>query len=151
MDRTFPHLLVVALATALVSLPAAADGSDGRGARTVAPYRTHPLGPGPDYGPEADDPCRRLAAARWGADYVAGVDAYGRKVAPADLEPGPAADTAPIVAFDIPVPGRPGKARRRDMIAGTVTVDTATGLVELDGRPLNVSETAWLREFCLGR
>jgi hypothetical protein len=151
MLRTIASLLIVCVATAVVTLPAAADEEVLFGGRSIDPYRTHPLSPGPEYDHDSADPCRQLAAARWGADYVAGVDAYGRRVAPADLDHGRYSDSGPVVSFDVLVPRRPGAARRDDMIAGTVTIDTATGLVALDGRPLAPSDLAYLQEACAGR
>lgn len=147
MNRMFAILCALCLMTPF----ARADGMAPRDARPAAPYRTHALSPGASYGPEGADPCQRLAGARWGADYVAGVDAYGRPVAPADLDGGRAEGTAPVVTFDLPVPRGHRKARRNGMTAGTVTVDTGTGLVELDGRPLNPEDGDRLRELCLGR
>jgi hypothetical protein len=151
MHRTITSLLIACVATAVATLPAAADEEVLLGGRSVDPYRTHPLSPRPEYGPGSADPCRQLAAALWGADYVAGVDPHGRGVAPADLDHGRYGDAGPVVSFDVPVPRRPGAASRDDMIAGTVTVDTATGLVALDGRPLDPSDLAYLREACAGR
>jgi hypothetical protein len=149
MRPIIANLLILGLAIAPAIPTAAADEEVLLGGRAAAPYRTRPLFPGPDYDRDAADPCRQLAAARWGADHVAGVDAYGRPVPPADLDPGRAGDIGPIVSFDVSVP--PGAPRRRGMTAGTITVDTATGLVVLDGRPLNPSDLAHLRELCAGR
>jgi hypothetical protein len=151
MNRTITSLLIACVATAAAILPAAADEEGLLGGRSVDPYRTHPLSPGPEYGPGSADPCRQLAAALWGPDYVAGVDAHGRGVAPADLDHGRYGDAGPVVSFDVPVPRPPGAGTRDDMIAGTVTVDTATGHVALDGRPLTPPDLAYLREACAGR
>jgi len=149
MHRTITSLLIACVASAAATLPALADEEVLRG-RSADIYRTHPLSPGPEYDPGSADPCRRLAAALWGPDYVAGVDARGHGVAPAELDHGRYGD-GPVVTFDVPVPRPPDAAGGDDMIAGTVTVDTATGHVALDGRPLTPSDLADLREACTGR
>jgi hypothetical protein len=149
MHRTIASLLLACVATAAATLPALVDEEVLHGGRSVNPYRTHPLSPGPEYGRDFADPCRHLAAALWAPDYVAGVDARGHGVAPADLDRGRYGG-GPVVSFDIPVPRRPGAARPDHMIAGTITVDTATGHVALDGRPFTTSDLAYLREACAG-
>jgi hypothetical protein len=149
MYRTITSLLIACVATAVATLPALAD-EEILHDRSVDILRTHPLSPGPEYGPGSADPCRQLAAALWGPDYVAGVDARGHRVAPADLDHG-RYGYGPVVSFDVPVPRRSGAARRDDMIAGTITVDTATGHVALDGGPLTPPDLAYLREACVGR
>jgi hypothetical protein len=146
MHRTIASLLLACVATAVAKLPALADEVVLHG-RSVDVHRTHPLSPGREYGPNSADPCRQLAAALWGPDYVAGVDTRGHGVAPADLDRGRYGG-GPVVSFDIPVPRPPGAVRPDDLIAGTITVDTATGHVDLDCRPLTPSDLAYLREAC---
>ena len=71
--------------------------------------------------------------------------------APADLPATLGSGTGPVVSFDVPVPGPGGKHPHAGMIAGSVSVDTTTGLVTLDGRPLNADQHAELRARCFGR
>lgn len=102
--------------------------------------------------------CRYLTRHVPAADvaYQAGVDVYGRKVAPADLDatPGIQAPREPEIWLTAPLakflaPGTlPEHLTGSEVQLGRLQVDTGSGLVRYDGRPLSDPETAGLVAVC---
>lgn len=148
MRRIVARLFAAASACGLFlpASPAVADGQDLLGGRPPVPYRSHAPWP------EAGDgglvgPChQRLDPG--GADHDAGIYGGGRPVAPADLGGGRSGLPGPLVSLDIQA--RDSTASQPGMIAGEVTVDTATGLVTLDGHAVGVAGLADPGGLCAG-
>lgn len=91
--------------------------------------------------------------------YKAGVDVYGRPVAPADLPNGyeGALPDQIVIPLTVPlrryVPNAPGGTGGSDIYAGAITVDLASGRTFLNGRPLEPDDGQAIAAACasLGR
>lgn len=113
------------------------------------------------------DVCAALpnAATRGDVAYKAGVDTKGRKVAPADLGGGVDFELPDSYEFSAPInPVTYGKTAQQQAVAntmglasttamnvGTVKVDTRTGDVLFNGRPLTDPQAAELARACRER
>ncbi|MEQ8344770.1 MAG: hypothetical protein RIB84_08150 [Sneathiellaceae bacterium] len=91
------------------------------------------------------------------AAYVPGVSASGQPVASADLppDPGVSADGTASTAFDTveikllgTVDPIAGTGVGTELRPGTLTVNTRTGEVLLDGKPLNSNDSANIASYC---
>ena len=101
---------------------------------------------------------RNAAGATSGADYVPGVSTTGKAVAPADLppDPGVSADAGGAAsAFDQveikllgPIEAEGGTGIGAQLRPGTLTVNTRTGQVLLDGKPLTGGQDSTLARYC---
>jgi hypothetical protein len=132
--------VILVIAMALAATPSLAKAV-AQGAVTVAPDGALEI---------AGAPCAALVA---GADYVAGVDAEGHAVAPADLAHAPppvTADTIPVeiganLAGQFGIPPT-GGAYRAKAILGYVTV--RDGVTYFNGAPLAAEASAALAAAC---
>ena len=141
--------LVLAAALALVSgaLPAAAWAQE----------KTESVEPAPKVTMTATD-CRRLVRhhGQQEADYKPGVDVYGRKVAPADVEGTPRINIPEEITFDLTAsltkyfakPGELHPILTSDGVLGKIKYNTLTGKLYFDGQPLNEEATDEVVTLC---
>jgi len=137
-----PVTLICALAV-LAGSPVSAgsyssDAPRGRFSNDAQLARNDALAPFPPANLAFADTCED-------AVFEPGIDARGRRVVPADVPRDGYRMAPPVVGFDLAGPRgrlRRGNARRRaarhaGIDLGEVTVDTGSGLVSLNGAPLN--------------
>ncbi len=83
----------------------------------------------------------------WGPDYVAGIDAWGRPVAPADIATSRGVLDGFDVVVDIPK-NTTRRGRRNRTLSTEVVVDTSSGVVFAGDRPVSPSQLSDMRRNC---